>query len=740
LHRQTDTIAARSSVLPTAPAHHPHHKNPTSRTPNLMAGYFLVVALVLRAGQPLSVHALVPRPEKIPGLQSWSIELAGLHTNNPTAAIAASPKGGVIATGSGFGKISLWDRDGNYQRALLGHEAVVNSLDFSPDGRWLASCEQGGGDRGFGGITARVWSVETGALHAVIPLPGWGRKVAFSPTSEQLAIAVHIYSLEVLDLRTGQTVSRTVGGHGSGPDSVAWSPDGAELASSHGDNRLRIWDAKTLQVLRDVEAPASTPLEWSPDAQWLALRNSDGKVAIRDAKTLELTQTFGSDVPPGFHPHTLAWLPDSKRLVVASESDNSVFDATTGEQVTKFVDGRSHGIAVFDEGKQAVIEAHGRLHFYDTSTGQKLREGKQRADTGGGGWSALSRDGHEMFNQSWGKIWVNDAATGDRLRSYPQSVEPSSAPYLSPDGKLLAIALIGLPTMQIVDPKTGAKQHELLHGQGNVSRVAWSADGKWLATGATDKLVRVWSVATGKIEHELAGHAGTIWSLAWSPDGTRLASAAEDKTVRLWDPLAGKLVATYDQFPEAKIIEGWQQQAFVWTTDSRRLWIALTNNIVLLDVETGTFGPLENFSNGNAVASLFGSPDGQRLLARDGYGWTFVRGRDAQDRRLLGQHLGRTAQWHPDSRRFLGWEPSYGTVGFDVETNRRLGLLFPWLTGDHWLCLGPTGHYRGSPGVEDQIVYVAMLPDGSQRTYTPAEFAKTFNWKNDPEKAELLGK
>ena len=50
------------------------------------------------------------------------------------------------------------------------------------------------------------------------------------------------------------------------------------------------------------------------------------------------------------------------------------------------------------------------------------------------------------------------------------------------------------------------------------------------------------------------------------------------------------------------------------------------------------------------------------------------------------------------------------------------------------------GHYRGSPGVEDQIVYVALLPDGSQRTYTPAEFAETFGWKNDPEKAELLGK
>ena len=48
-------------------------------------------------------------------------------------------------------------------------------------------------------------------------------------------------------------------------------------------------------------------------------------------------------------------------------------------------------------------------------------------------------------------------------------------------------------------------------------------------------------------------------------------------------------------------------------------------------------------------------------------------------------------------RRCLGWEPRYGTVGFDVETNRRLGLLFPWLTGDHWLCLGPVLFFLGGP-------------------------------------------
>ena len=50
------------------------------------------------------------------------------------------------------------------------------------------------------------------------------------------------------------------------------------------------------------------------------------------------------------------------------------------------------------------------------------------------------------------------------------------------------------------------------------------------------------------------------------------------------------------------------------------------------------------------------------------------------------------------------------------------------------------GHYRGSPGVEDYILYVAQLDDGSNVTLTPAEFAARFAWKNDPEKATLLGK
>ncbi|QDU94501.1 protein kinase domain-containing protein [Lignipirellula cremea] len=699
--------------------------------------------LVLRAGQPMSVHALVPRPEKILGLQSWSIELAGSH--NSSRGIAASPKGDLIATGSSFGKISLWDRDGNYQRALLGHENPVTSLDFSPDGRWLASGDTPEAYKGTLGCTVRIWNVESGALHALIPSPiHFTNGVKFSPDGKQLAVSTEDQwktSFFIVELATMQIRMPTTGEQRGRV--LAWSPDGTKLASSATDldpphQRLRIWDAATLKVLRDVECPLSASLEWSPDGQWLAMRAPEGKVVIRDAKTLEVTKTFGSNAISS------TWLPDSKRLVVgAGGNNNSVFDAITGEQLTKF-ESSSNAIAVIDHGKQAVFEQGGRLHFYDTSTGQKLREGKLRGLNGG--WrTILGWDGRELFAGQRDQFFFFNGSTGERHRAF-RIVRPSSGTIglkvdPSPEGALIAATFFRSDSfVTIADSNSGTVRHEFQHGEGKVTGMAWSPDGKWLATGATDKLVRVWNVATGKVEHELAGHTGTIWSLAWSPDGARLASAAEDKTVRLWDPLAGKLVGVNDKFPEAANFGSWKH-SLAWTADSRRLWIALGVNIVPLDVATGTFGPPENFSNGfNNVTFLNTSPNGQRLLTREWAGWTFVRGRDAQDRRLLGQHLGWTAQWHPDSRRFLGWEGNYGTVGFDVETNHRLGMLFPWLTGDHWLCLGPTGHYRGSPGVEDQFVYVAMLEDGSQRTYTPSEFAETFGWKNDPEKAELLGK
>jgi hypothetical protein len=148
--------------------------------------------------------------------------------------------------------------------------------------------------------------------------------------------------------------------------------------------------------------------------------------------------------------------------------------------------------------------------------------------------------------------------------------------------------------------------------EGTVYSVAWSPNGKTLASGSHDQRVKLWEAATGKLLTTLKGHADTVEGVAWSPDGKTLASGSRDQTVKLWEAATGKLLRTLQGHTGAVYSIAWSSDGKTLASgsddQSMKLWEAATGKLLTkLQGHTGAVYSISWSSDGKTLAS--GSDD-----------------------------------------------------------------------------------------------------------------------------------
>ena len=181
----------------------------------------------------------------------------------------------------------------------------------------------------------------------------------------------------------------------------------------------------------------------------------------------------------------------------------------------------------------------------------------------------------------------------------------------SPDGKTLASGSND-KTIKLWDVKTGKERATFEGHTEGVQSVAYSPDGKTLASGGEDKTIKLWDIKTGKERATLEGHRAWVKSVVYSPDGKTLASGSDDRKIKLWDAKTGKKLATLRGHTESVL-------SLAYSPDGKTLasgsW---DKTIKLWDAKTGKeLATLKGHTDWGVWSVAF-SPDGKTLASGSG--------------------------------------------------------------------------------------------------------------------------
>ena len=331
--------------------------------------------------------------------------------------------------------------------------------------------------------------------------------------------------------------------HGGEVRFVAALPDGKTIVSTDAHS-IRWWDAASGKEVRrwsDGEAFLGNAA-LSPDGKVLAAAVEDDLRAWDAAGGKELwkAEKVGRIVT--------AFSPDSKVLATVGESIR-FRNAATGAVVREFeAKVGASAVAFAPDGRTMLSLGVEGIRWWDLASGKIVHEAE--AHKGVGCFVAVASDGKRFATagleelrpydtEATVRLW--DAAGRTELRrllTYTRR-EHVAAVAFSPDGKQLASGDSD-GRIYLYDAGDGAELRRWEGHEGAVTALAFAADGKTLITGGADAAIRQWDSSTGKELSPVAGLEGPVCALAVSPDGATLASAGKDHRIHLWDAATGQ--------------------------------------------------------------------------------------------------------------------------------------------------------------------------------------------------------
>jgi WD40 repeat protein/serine/threonine protein kinase len=377
---------------------------------------------------------------------------------------------------------------------------------------------------------------------------------------------------------------------------------------------------------------------------------------------------------------------DHGELVITSESDDVEILIKPGPRVVRIRDAKTGQSVTLPSGSY-------ELELKDVGKGLRLTLDKVTLSRGDKVLARIERVKGDRAAKGPEDADVGKATEVQRFKGYPAERHPGLM-ALSPNGRILATAASDI---QLWDVTTGKKLPTLEGHRTQIQCLAFSPDGKWLASGAAgpDATVRIWDVASGKLE-KVCWHAGTegpgsgwVTGVAFAPDGKTVFSSSFEGSVRQWDVQTGQEVKRFGG-------KG-RYRCLAISPDGR--WLASGTSsppgeprgIFVWDVASGK--EIQRFE-GHATPGKIGetilafSPDGKRILSA-GYDptarvWDIAGGKEVrrlEDCPLAG--WGGSVQWAPDGRTLLEVRSDYrGIRRWDVETGKeRPGFADPRICG-----------------------------------------------------------